>query len=81
MSLLEFRPPIPESRPWWRSPRWIGGGLVALVHVALVGVLLTSLTTARFSLPTQREVFFFFHPADKPKPAATNTQPACSSLR
>ena len=68
MSLADFRPVVADARPWWRSPRWAGGGLVVVVHVVLIAFLLSSLTTTRLALPTQREIFFLFRPKPPPAP-------------
>ncbi len=73
MSLADFRPVVAESRPWWRSPRWIGGGLVLGIHVLAIVFFSASLTTTRFTLPTQHEIFFFFRP--KPPPPAPPRKP------
>lgn len=73
MSLTDFRPVAVEARPWWRSPRWIGAGLVVAVHIVAVAFLATSLTTTRLTLPTQREIYFFFRP--KPPPPAPPRKP------
>jgi hypothetical protein len=59
--------PAAPAAPWWRSPRVLGFGLVALVHAGLIAFVLSSLPMAIPRLPVPgREVFFLFPP---PKPA------------
>jgi hypothetical protein len=52
----------PALSPWWRSPRLLGLGVVALLHVGLITFILFSLPQSHAPrLPVAaREMFFFF---------------------
>lgn len=69
MALLGNRTAARDARSWWRDPRWAGGALAALVHIALVSFLLLSLPKGVSPLPLPHEVFFIFKPQpEKPLP-------------
>jgi hypothetical protein len=59
---------MPGPRPWYRSPRWIGAALVALVHVVLLGIVMISMPRTIFGLPSPREIYYVFRPQARPKP-------------
>jgi hypothetical protein len=60
VSLLDHRAPRPESRPWYRN--WTGVVLVAAVHVALIGVVMTSMPRTIAIIRNPREIYYVFHP-------------------
>ncbi|HEY4943641.1 MAG TPA: hypothetical protein VII56_19595 [Rhizomicrobium sp.] len=64
MPLLELPSQAPEPRPWQRNGA--AAALVALLHGLLIGFIAISLPTRSLLLPAQREIFLFFHPAQKP---------------
>ena len=73
MSLLDHRAPPPESRPWYRSG-WTGALAVAVIHVVLIGFVMTSMPRTIAIIQNPREMYYVFHPRP-PMPLARHIGP------
>ncbi|HJW40146.1 MAG TPA: hypothetical protein VJ476_02840 [Rhizomicrobium sp.] len=52
-----------KPAPWWRSPRLPAAIVVALVHVGIISIILTSQPGAIALPPVPHEMFYLFPPA------------------